>query len=287
MTTGTLAALSIHPVKSCRRVELEEVALSAHGLAGDREWQVAGPDGVGLTQRQHPVLALVQPEPIPGGLRLSAPGHGSVEVARPEVADRQSRALLGDDVAVGDAGEAAAAWLSAVLGQPCRLVGLPPDSERRVRLVPQQPVTFVDAAPALVVNTASLADLPRRASEPFGMERFRANLVLETDDPWAEDTWTAFTVGGAHLEALLPWPRCAVPQIDQDTAERHREPALVLRAHRWCTSAPTLSPGRRAAVEGKALFGVGCSILPEGVTLRVGDPLAVAATAAPVLAPPR
>ena len=73
------------------------------------------------------------------------------------------------------------------------------------------------------------------ARKPFGIERFRPNLVVHTEQAWVEDTWRTFAVGAAELESLMPWPRCAVPQIDQDTAERGREPAVALRAHRWCT----------------------------------------------------
>ena len=286
MTTGVLAALHIHPVKSCRRIELTEATVSACGLAGDREWQIVDAAGGAVTQRQHRVLATITPALLDGGLRLSAPGAGHVEVARPTSNDRTATALLGDEVAVGDAGDEVAAWLSGVIGEPCRLVALTDPDTRHIRLVRSQPVTFVDAAPVLVANTASLADLQRRASEPFGMERFRPNLVLDTDQPWAEDTWQAFSVGAADLEALLPWPRCTVPQIDQDSAERSKEPALVLRAHRWCSSAPTLSRGLQAVVQGNALFGMAATIGAAGTVLRLGDTLAVQRSGDPLIAPP-
>ncbi len=286
MTNGSLAALHIHPIKSCRRVELTEATVSACGLEGDREWQVVDAEGNGITQRQHRELARVAPEPIPGGLRITAPGHGTVEVAKPAADDRTVKALLGDDVAVGDAGDEAAAWFSAVLGEPARLVALTSPTTRRIPLVKAQPITFVDAGPVLVASLASLADLVRRASEPFGIERFRPNLVLDTDAAWAEDTWKTFSVGGAELTSLLAWPRCPIPQIDQDTSERFREPALALRAHRWCTSAPNVPPGLRAVVEGKGLFGVAATIGAEGTVLRVGDKLTVHTTAEPLIAPP-
>lgn len=286
MTTGVLSALHIHPVKSCRRIELAEATVSACGLAGDREWQIVDAGGGAVTQRQHRVLATITPALIEGGLRLSAPGSGHVDVARPTANDRTATALLGDEVAVGDAGDEVAAWLSGVIGEPCRLVALTDPDTRHIRLVRTQPVTFVDAAPVLVANNASLADLQRRASEPFGMERFRPNLVLDTDQPWAEDTWQAFSVGAAELEALLPWPRCAVPQIDQDSAERSKEPALVLRAHRWCSSAPTLSRGLQAVVQGNALFGMAATIGAAGTVLRIGDTLSVQRSGDPLIAPP-
>jgi uncharacterized protein YcbX len=115
------------------------------------------------------------------------------------------------------------------------------------------------------------------------MERFRPNIVVSGTEPWAEDSWETFTVGAAELRAALPWPRCAIPQVDQVTGERHAEPAKVLRQHRWCTSAPSLPAALRPVVEGKALFGIACSIGPVGASVRLGDAVTVATTAPPVL----
>lgn len=281
-----LTAIHLHPVKSCRRIEVDEATVVACGLAGDRAWQVFSDDGKVLTQRRHPMLALVQPTLIDGGLRLSAPGRDLLEVARPQRPDRVVRALLGDEVAVGDAGDEAARWFSAVTGTACRLVALCDDDTRRIPLVPSQAVSLADATPVLVANEASRHDLQRRGVEPFGMDRFRANLVIDGAEPWEEDTWDAFSIGGARLDAVVPMPRCAVPQVDQDTAERHREPALALRAHRWCAGAPHLPAGWPAFFEGQGLFGVGATIGPVGTTVRVGDPVVVHRRAAPLIAPP-
>jgi len=286
MTSGSLSAIYIHPIKSCRRIELDQASVAATGLAGDREWQVVAADDSTLTQRQHRVLATVQPEPIEGGLRISAPGHGTVEVERPLGNDRTVLALAGDAVEVGDAGDAAATWFTALVGVDCRLVAVTDQTNRTIPLVKQQPITFVDAGPALVTNTASLQYLRHRAREPFEMERFRPNLVVDTDEPWVEDTWKSFDIGAAHLDLVLPWPRCTIPQIDQDTSERHKEPAVVLRAHRWCESVPHMPAGLRAVLEGNALFGIACAIGPEGSTVRLGDALTVHATTEPLIAPP-
>ena len=85
---------------------------------------------------------------------------------------------------------------------------------------------------------------------------------------------------------MLPWPRCAIPQVDQDTADRHTEPAKVLRRHRWCTDAPTLTGRFREIIQGNGLFGIGCSIEPAGATIRIGDDVRVTTTAAAVLPMP-
>ena len=90
-------------------------------------------------------------------------------------------------------------------------------------------------------------------------------------------------MGEARLRSVVAWPRCAIPQIDQSTAARHKEPAKVLKANRWCVSAPSVAGNFRAVVEGNALFGIACTIGPVGSTLRVGDRLNVSSTRRPVL----
>ena len=108
-----------------------------------------------------------------------------------------------------------------------------------------QSAPFSDAAPVLLTAQPSLVWLRERADEPFGMDRFRPNLVVDGTEPWEEDTWSTIRIGEAELRCAVPWPRCTIPQIDQLTADRHREPAKVLRRHRWCTEAPTVRAGFR------------------------------------------
>jgi uncharacterized protein len=286
MSDGILTAIQIHPIKSCRRIEVDSIEVTATGIAHDRMWQIVDAAGVAVTQRQRRGLAVVQPELIDGGLRISAPGHGPLDVAHPTANDATVKGLLGDNVSCGDAGDAAAAFFTAVTGEACRLVAITPDTGRAVGLFPGRTVSFVDAAPVVVANTASLDDLLAHASAPFPIERFRPNLVVETDSPWAEDTWKNFTIGAAQLVGTLPWPRCAVPQIDQDTSERSKEPALVLRARRWCTAVPNMPAGLRAALEGNALFGMASSIEPAGAVVSIGDALSVQTTAEALIPPP-
>ncbi len=290
---GSLTGITIHPIKGCRRVELDSVAVTDTGLDGDRAWQVVtvpdqgGAAGEAVTQRQNAALATVVPIPIDGGLTISAPEVGTIDVKRPDANDVIVHALIGDEVACADTGDEAAEFFTEVLGFEARLVAMTPESSRPMRLFRGRLTGFADAAPVLVANMASLDDLVERASEPFGIERFRANLIVSNNQPWSEDTWTEFSIGDASLVARVEWPRCSVPQIDQDTGERHREPALVLRKHRWCDTAEGFSPGLRGMLEGNAMFGIGCTIDPEGAVLSVGDPVTVTATGSPLLDPPR
>lgn len=288
MTTGVVSAIHLHPIKSCHRVVVSAATVSDTGLVGDREWQVSTGTAP-LTQRKHPALATVQPEPIDGGLRISAPGRPTIEVARPMVNDTTTVALIGVEVPVGDAGDAAAAWFSDVVGTEVRLVALTERSELRLPGgldVFGQPISFGDLAPVLVTNTASLRWLVERADKPFGMERFRPNLVVDTDEPFAEDTWARFRLGAAQVTHGLAWARCSIPQIDQDSGRRGKEPARVLKHHRWCDEAPDLPEDLRAIVANSGLFGVGCAVGPAGTVIRVGDELVVSETREPLIPNP-
>ena len=284
MTSPTLAAIHIYPVKSCRAVALDEVAVAETGLANDRLYQVVDANGAAITQRQHRILATVQPALIDGGVRLEVDGRSALDVAAPSAADRDATNLIGVPIQVGDAGDDAAAWFSELVGEPARLVALTPDFELIVPGFGFR-TSLADAAPVLVANAASAEWLAARASEPFGMDRFRPNLTVEGVPAWDEETWSAFTIGGAELGLGLPWPRCAIPQIDQQTAERHKEPAKVLREYRWCEQG-TMPDLSLAFLEGNGLFGMACTIGAPGTTVRVGDEVTVTTRQDPLLPPP-
>jgi uncharacterized protein YcbX len=288
--TGVLSGIYVYPIKSCRAVSCDTATVSTIGLHGDRIWQVVDDERRGITQRRHRVLATVQPEPREdGGLRLIAPNQPTIEIDPPGARSTTVKSHFGVPVPACDAGDEAAAWFTDLTGEAVRLVAmvrgcgwrLPDDLD-----IFGQNAPFSDAAPILVTADSSLTWLRERASEAFGMDRFRPNLVVSDTAPWEEDTWRTFMVGHVELRAAAPWPRCEIPQIDQTTTDRHREPAKVLRRHRWCAEAPSFAGPFRRILEGSGLFGIGCSIGPPGATLRVGDEVVVTTTAPPVLTTP-
>ncbi len=284
----SVTAISIFPIKSCRGVSLHSADVTGIGLAEDRRWQVLGTEERrGVTQRKHRSLALVQPELLDGGgLRISTPGMPTIQVEHPSGAIIDVDSHFRVPVPARDAGDRAAAWFSEFIGAPLRLVRMEGDVGWRLPSeldVFGQGAGFTDAAPVLVASQESLEWLVDRASEGFGMSRFRPNLVVAGAAPWAEDKWDRFEIGEAHLHAVVPWPRCAIPQVDQETAKRRKEPAKVLKKYRWCASASTVPGDFRGIIEGNALFGVACTIGPVGSTVSVGDQVLVISEREPVL----
>src|SRR3954468_21681283 len=91
-----VVAIHVHPVKSCHRVEVDEAVIGAHGLVGDREWQLIDPGGGFLTQRAHPILARVHPELTATGVVLRVDGQSELAVDRPPRVDRTAHTYTGD-----------------------------------------------------------------------------------------------------------------------------------------------------------------------------------------------
>ena len=238
----TLAALHVYPVKGCRGFKPAAAWAGSRGLDGDRRWLIVDGTGTFITQRMHPQLALVAPEPSPQALVLRAPGRPDLAV--PLAADGTPAADSGtaavtvwkDTVQARDAGEEAAAWLSAWLGEPARLVHMPDEVRRPVDpkyAVPGDIVSFADGFPWLLISEGSLADLNRRLERPIPMERFRPNLVVAGCDPFAEDTWKRIRIGEAVFRIVKPCARCVVTTIDHErgTADGP-EPLRTLATYR-------------------------------------------------------
>ncbi|MEO4046463.1 MOSC domain-containing protein [Pseudomonas sp. CAU 1711] len=263
-----LSALYRYPLKSARGESLSSSPLEALGLAGDRRWMLVEPEsGRFLTQRLLPQMSqLTALYNAAGGLSLSAPGFGSLEVALPQPdADLRGVTVWRDSLRVPDAGDAAAEWLSAFIGRPCRLVQVPEARARQVDTGYARPgdrVAFSDGFPLLLIGQASLDDLSARVGRPLQMLRFRPNLVIEGSAPYAEDGWKRIRIGELEFEVAKGCSRCILTTIDPQTGERSadREPLTTLKSYR--------------EREGDVYFGQ--NLLPRGVgELRVGMPVEV------------
>jgi uncharacterized protein YcbX len=188
-------------------------------------------------------LALVEADFRDDALILRAPQAREFRLPldTPPIADR-TVTIFRDTVMAGDMGDASAAWLSAVLGKPCRLVRAGPEFARRlpaeripsahVGSLPVVPVAFVDAFPILAISEASLAHLNAKLDSPLPMNRFRPNIVLRGAMEHEEDGWTVLRVGEVEFRAGGRCGRCIVTTTDQDTGERGVEPLVTLAKYR-------------------------------------------------------
>jgi len=279
-----VSALYIYPVKSCRGNLVQEAEVTPFGFRHDREFLVVDVDGVFLTQRTTPALALIEVELAGDGLRLRAPGltpfQLSWQTGEPERSVTVK--IWRDTVNARDAGDEAAAWFSEYLGRTCRVVKMGVGDEFRREIprakipeihreaLPDPLVSFADAFPYLIASETSLHDLNSRLDQPVPMDRFRPNIVIRgCDRPYLEDRWQAVRIGATIFRHGAPCVRCVVTTTDQRTLERRPEPLRTLATYRRV-------PG------GGVIFAVNFFSDRHDGAVRVGMPVEVLA---PVIEP--
>ena len=275
--SGTIARLFVYPVKSCAGIEVQEALLTDTGLDLDRAWMVVDANGLFLTQRALPRMALIRPQLKSEEMVLRAPGMLALHVAIDAVEAPITVTVWRDTVPAWDMGPVAAQWFSDFLGQPCRLVRFDPE-QRRLSSMDwtggvEAPNQFADGFPVLIASEASVQELNRRLQAgghaTVGIERFRPNVVLAGVEPYDEDRVDLVRVeGGAegelHLQPVKPCARCPIPDIDPATAESSPAVGDTLRTYR--------QDKRR---DGAITFGMNAIVRQgAGQMLRVGQRVA-------------
>jgi len=277
---ATIARLFVYPIKSCAGVELPEVLLTETGLEFDRAWMVVAADGVFVSQRELPRMALIQPQMKQMEMVLRAPGMLALHIAFDRVEKPVRVKVWRDEVAAYDMGDIAAQWFSDFLSEPSkpqalRLVRFDPEHKRLSNMTWTQGVEaqnqFADGFPLLVASQKSLDELNEKlvaaGHAAVGMERFRPNIVLAgieaQDEDRVETMHIATAEGGARIAPAKPCTRCPIPDIDPATAISTPEVSGMLRAYR-----------ANARVNGAITFGMNCIVL-DGIEhlLKVGQPV--------------
>jgi uncharacterized protein YcbX len=278
---ATLSELNLYPVKSCAGIALGTATLTRRGLmAGgvyDREWMLVDSDGRFLTQREVPRMALITPAIDVAGadaLVLSAPGLLPLTLALAGAATPAVTVHIWDEaLPAQDCGDAAAAWVSAAAGVPCRLVRFSAAAQRlaSVRWTGgiEAPTLFSDGYPVLVAGSGSLAEINARlrhaGRDAIPMNRFRPNVVLDGIEAFEEDYADSYRLGEAVLKAVKPCPRCPMPSIDQATGVIGPDPLDLMRDR------------AKALVDGAICFGMNTIVVEgAGTLLTVGQDVEVA-----------
>ncbi len=257
-------ALYRYPVKSLGGEQLQEAIPEERGFEDDRRWMLVDAAGQFITQRNHPALARFRAELLgESGLRIVriADGTGVLEThqARPSGAP-DTRVTVWDDTFLANLVSADPA-LGDALGCPrARLVYM---SARSVRLIDPryarggETVSFADGYPYLLTTTGSLADLSERHGESLDMLRFRPNLVIRQEVPYAEDEWVGIAIGDHRFYLPKPCGRCIMITHSPETGERD----LSVLAH--------LTQYRKRG--NKVLFGVNAIWSAGSGPIRVGE----------------
>jgi uncharacterized protein len=220
---GRVLALWRYPVKSMAAETLDSVEVGWAGFAGDRRWAFVRGDVPRsgfpwMTIREDSAMLEHVPRFVDEGrpdksrVVVRTPGGAELDVIDPELA-----ASLGDGV----------------------------------RAMKQDRGVF-DAMPLSLITTRSIAELGELVGYELEPQRFRPNLLVESDE--REDAWVGrvLRIGGMAMRVDQRDDRCVIITIDPVT--RERDPAVL----------------RTVARERSNCIGVYGSIVEEG-RVSVGD----------------
>ncbi len=268
MESYCVRALYRYPVKSLGGETLTEALPEGRGLADDRRWMLIDAEGQFISQRNHPPLAQFRAEIV---------GLHSLRIVR--IADEQVIADIHHARPTAAPIIPVTVWddtfdanlvptnkgFGRKLGIPgARLVYMNAQAARPVDpryASREETVSFADGYPYLITTTASLDDLSARHGEALDVRRFRPNIVIQTDRPFAEDRWRELTIGDHRFTLPKPCARCIMVTHAPATGERD----LSVLTH--------LSHYRKR--ENKVLFGVnalwsgGSGMIGVGATVRL------------------
>lgn len=273
--TMKIEQLTIYPVKSLCGISLHASKLEKRGLKYDRRWMITDSNYNFITQRTHPVLALISvtiqndkllfsfPNANPSTIQVPAFPTEKGPLVDTKVFDKVCKAI--------PVSKAADQWFSNILQGDFKLVYMPEESKRLVNpayATPTDIVSFADGYPILLASTASLNDLNQRLEDPVAMNRFRPNIVISGEHAFGEDYWEYFKINGLSFRGIKPCARCLMTTVDPEKGVKSgAEPLKTLATYR--------------KVDNKVLFGL--NLLWEHLkwngnedpVIRVGDEVVV------------
>lgn len=177
-----------YPIKSMGGEQINASFVDDHGLRGDREWAVQDDNGkLGSGKNSRRFTRIL------GLLDLTAQYEGAAPVV---VAPDGSRHL----VATG----AADAYLQLLTG-------------RSVHVRRDTGISHFDEVPFSLVGSATLNWLARRVDVAVDARRLRPNIVVRTEEPFAEEAWVGRTVRIGSIQAMFDrvFMRCVMVGMAQ------------------------------------------------------------------------
>lgn len=285
-----VTGLRLYPVKSLGGVEAQSAVVEPWGLAGDRRWALVDDAGELVTAREIHQLLRLTAEPVDedtvritdradgASILVDTPlGLGPVPVG---ISRQPFLAPADDDVN---------AWISERVGARLRLFWQEDPTTRPISGArggqPGEVMNLADAGPVLLASETSMAQLnawiqaesdapdvadldPADLSDtaappvsgPLDILRFRANVVVDGEEPFAEDKWPTVRIGDVDFRTTMVCDRCVMTTLDPVTLDGGKEPIRTLARHRrW---------------DGKTWFGTRLVRIGGGDRIGVGDPVA-------------
>jgi uncharacterized protein YcbX len=256
MNIGKVSDLYIYPVKTLSAQRLDSVQVTPdRGFPFDRVFALAHHDGDGRRKPSEPLQPAFHRLTVDSrlaGLRTQCDpktGHFQAYV--------QEHLVLSCDLSSAAGRAQAGKFFAAVLD-------LPEDKAPIMTQARDDNYAYLDSSSCHIINLASVRDLSERAGVEIDPLRFRANIYLDTEDPWAEFDWIGDELAIGDDVRIRPSrraARCAATEVNRVSAVRDLPiPRLIRRfyghtdfgVYAAITRGGLLEPGMTVAVSARA-----------------------------------
>jgi uncharacterized protein len=232
-----LTQINIYPVKSLDGFSPDSAIVEKRGLQHDRRWLITDPNGMFLTQRTNPKMAMLRATIEGDCLVIQEKDKPSNDFKIPiNTEGPLSPVTVWDDtMKAASVSKEINGFLSDFLEKDVLLVKMPDTTERRVEENYNRGndiVSFADGYPFLIIGEASMADLNERLNDPLSIRRFRTNFVFSGGTPFQEDNFQNFKIGDVDFMGIKNCARCVLITRDPDTGVKGKEPLLTLQNYR-------------------------------------------------------
>ena len=270
-----LSGIWIYPVKSLGGIALQSAKVTDRGLEHDRRWLLVDDDGLFLTQREFPELALFKTAIDDSFLTITHQKQTSESIQiklNQSSFDSKSKikvTVWDDTIDAFEVNATASNWFTKRLGLSVRLVYMPEESHRKVDVAYSvsgaEINSFSDGYPFLIIGQSSLDDLNSRLKEPIPMNRFRPNFVFTVGEAYEEESWREMSIGGLLFFGVKPCGRCVITTIDQDLGIKSgKDPLLTLSKYRKAGKSVLFGQNLVGTQLGKVSVGDEIKVLSRG-----------------------
>ena len=233
----TLGALYIYPVKSLGSIKLTETQIFEEGFQYDRLWMIVDELGQCITQREAPILNLIQIKLIDNGFYIylnDQPKNGFILEHDELLKQKMNVTIWSSEFLTSISNSKGSEWLSDYLKQKVHLVKM--DKNQRIKHTNFYPkpfsINFSDGYPIHIINQASVDDLSNRLGCQIEPLQFRPNIILNNLKAYTEDNINRIQIGNVHFDIIKRCERCIITTLIKNSIQFGKEPLKTLSGYR-------------------------------------------------------
>jgi uncharacterized protein len=257
----TVNELYIYPIKSLAGISVKTAKAEEMGFENDRRWMLIDDKNQLITQRNHPILSQFYPKINEDKIEISYQDTKHKFSLLEKLNEPILSKVWDDEITVFEVSKVTSDWFSNQLGFICKLVKIINRGDRKhlsAQLNTSLNVSLADGYPFLLLGTKSIDLLNEKLENKITLQRFRPNIVIQTELAHEEDSLTFFQIGAVKFQNAKPCGRCFMVNNDPDNGVVNKEPLRTLSQYR--------------KVDNLVFFGTNIICLNEG-QIAVGDSL--------------